>query len=47
MSNMAMPEGSKMGKGSGIVTAVDAVTGTITLDHGAIQGRRRWRQGGF
>ena len=26
-----------MGKGSGTVTAVDAVTGKITLDHGAIQ----------
>ncbi len=37
MSNMAMPEGSKMGKGSGTVTAADAVTGKITLDHGAIQ----------
>ena len=36
MSNMAMPAGSKMGKGSGTVTAVDAVTGKITLDHGAI-----------
>lgn len=36
MSNMAMPSGSKMGKGSGTVTAVDAATGKITLDHGAI-----------
>ena len=36
MSNMAMPEGSKMGKGSGTVTAIDAVAGKITLDHGAI-----------
>lgn len=36
MSNMAMPEGSKMGKGSGTVTAVDATAGKITLDHGAI-----------
>jgi Cu(I)/Ag(I) efflux system periplasmic protein CusF len=36
MSNMAMPAGSKMGKGSGTVTAVDAATGKITLDHGAI-----------
>ena len=36
ISNMAMPEGSKMGKGSGTVTAVDAVTGKITLDHRAI-----------
>ena len=25
-----------MGKGSGTVTSVDAVTGKITLDHGAI-----------
>ena len=36
MSNVAMPEGSKMGKGSGTVTAVDAATGEITLDHEAI-----------
>lgn len=36
MSNMAMPAGSKMGKGSGTVTAVDAATGKITLDHGSI-----------
>jgi len=36
MSNMAMPEGSKMGKGTGIVTAVDAASGKITLDHEAI-----------
>jgi len=36
MSNMAMPEGSKMGKGSGTVTAVDTAEGKITLDHGAI-----------
>ena len=36
MPNMEMPVGSKMGKGSGTVTAVDAVTGKITLDHGAI-----------
>ena len=36
MSNMEMPAGSKMGKGSGTVTAVDAVNGKITLDHGAI-----------
>ena len=35
-TNMAMPEGSKMGKGSGTVTAVDATAGKITLDHGAI-----------
>lgn len=36
MSNMAMPAGIKMGKGSGTVTAVDATAGKITLDHGAI-----------
>ena len=36
MSSMEMPVGSKMGKGSGTVTAVDAVMGKITLDHGAI-----------
>ena len=36
MSNMAMPEGSKMGKGTGTVTALDAVTGKVTLDHDAI-----------
>ena len=36
MSSMAMPAGSKMGKGSGTVTAVDATAGKITLDHGAI-----------
>ena len=36
MSSMEMAAGSKMGKGSGIVTAVDALTGRITLDHGAI-----------
>ena len=36
MSNMAMPEGSKMGKGTGTVTAIDAAAGKVTLDHGAI-----------
>ena len=36
MSNMAMPEGSKTGKGTGTVTAIDAAAGKITLDHGAI-----------
>lgn len=36
MSNMAMPEGSKMGKGTGKVTTVDAAAGKITLDHEAI-----------
>ena len=36
MPNMEMPVGSKMGKGPGTVTAIDAATGKITLDHGAI-----------
>ena len=36
MSGMAMPTGSKMGKGSGTVTAIDASAGKVTLDHGAI-----------
>ena len=36
MSNMAVPEGSTMGKGTGTVTAIDAAAGKITLDHGAI-----------
>lgn len=36
MSGMAMPEGSKMGKGTGTVTAIDAAAGKITLDHEAI-----------
>ena len=36
MSGMEMPVGSKMGKGSGTVTAIDAAAGKITLDHGAI-----------
>lgn len=36
MPSMEMPIGSKMGKGSGSVTAVDAKAGKITLDHGAI-----------
>jgi len=36
MSGMAMPEGSKMGSGTGTVTAIDAATGKITLDHEAI-----------
>lgn len=31
-----MPADAKMGKGSGTVTAVDAIAGKITLDHGAI-----------
>lgn len=36
MSGMTMPGGSMMGKGRGTVTAIDAATGKITLDHGAI-----------
>ena len=36
MTNMEMPVGSKMGKASGTVTAIDAASGKITLDHGAI-----------
>ncbi len=36
MSDMAMPAGSKMGKGSGTVTVIDPAKGTVTLDHGAI-----------
>ena len=36
MSNMAMPERSKTGKGTGTVTTIDAAAGKITLDHGAI-----------
>ena len=36
MSGMPMPAGSKMGKGSGTVTAIDTAKGTVTLDHGAI-----------
>ena len=36
MPDMEMPVGSKMGKSSGTVTAIDAATGKITLDHGAI-----------
>lgn len=36
MPGMAMPEGSKMDKGTGTVTAIDAAAGKITLDHEAI-----------
>ena len=36
MTNMEMPEGSKMGKATGTVTAIDSTSGKITLDHGAI-----------
>ena len=38
MASLAMPADSKMGKGSGTVTAIDAAAGKITLDHGAIPG---------
>ena len=33
---ITMPAGSKMGSGSGTVTAIDTAAGKITLDHGAI-----------
>ena len=36
MDKMAMPAESRMAKGTGTVTAVDAAAGTITLDHGAM-----------
>jgi Cu(I)/Ag(I) efflux system protein CusF len=36
MGNMAMPADTKMGKGTGTVTAIDKVAGTVTLDHGPI-----------
>lgn len=36
MASMAMPADTKMGKGTGAVTAIDAPAGKITLDHGAI-----------
>ena len=36
MSGMPMLAGSKMGNGSGTVTAIDTAKGTVTLDHGAI-----------
>lgn len=36
MGNMAMPAGTKMGKGTGTVTAIDKAAGKITLDHGPI-----------
>lgn len=34
--NMAMPADTKMGKGTGTVTAIDKAAGKITLDHGPI-----------
>jgi Cu/Ag efflux protein CusF len=36
MDNMAVPAEHKSAKGSGIVTALDAAAGSITLDHGPI-----------
>ena len=36
MSGMAIPARVKSGKATGIVTAIDATAGKITLDHGAI-----------
>ena len=36
MSGMAKPAGVRTGKATGIVTAIDATAGKITLDHGAI-----------
>jgi len=36
IASMTMPSDSKMGSGSGTVTAIDAAAGKITLDHGAI-----------
>ncbi len=36
MANMAMPTEAKSGRGMGKVTAIDAGTGKITLEHGPI-----------
>ena len=36
MGNMAMPAETKIGKGSGTVTAIDKTAGKITLNHGPI-----------
>ena len=36
MGGMEMPADAKMGKGTGTVTAIDAESGKITLEHGAI-----------
>ena len=35
-SSAAVPVTGKSGKATGMVTAIDAAAGTITLDHGAI-----------
>ncbi len=36
MGNLAMPADTKMGKGTGTVTAIDKTAGKITLSHGPI-----------
>jgi Cu/Ag efflux protein CusF len=36
MGNMAMPADTKMGKGTGTVTAIDKAASKITLNHGPI-----------
>lgn len=36
MGNITMPADTKMGKGTGTVTAIDKAAGKITLDHGPI-----------
>lgn len=36
MGDMAMPADAKMAKSTGTVTAIDAASGKITLEHGAI-----------
>ena len=36
LDNMAMPAEAKMAKGTGVVTAVDAAGGSITLEHQAM-----------
>lgn len=38
MSNMPMAGAMKHGQATGTVTAIDAVKGTITLDHGPMRG---------
>lgn len=36
MGDMAMSTDTKVGKGSGTVTAIDAAAGKLTLDHGPV-----------
>jgi Cu/Ag efflux protein CusF len=36
MSKLAMPADTKMGKGTGIVMAIDKAAGKVTLNHGPI-----------